>query len=163
LSMTTNVKQQLQEIDGLVKKESYGEASLLIEQLLELHPHEGWIWRKRAYINSHQGNLEAAIKDLSKAISICQIEPDFFYTRGILFFQDGRFRDAVADFTRVIELCDLLDSNYYREGAYFFRADSYVRLKEFKKARADCTRIRDGMSTWTDQLRSKAEILSECA
>src|SRR6267143_1063798 len=120
------------------------------------------VGRKSACVNSHRAHNEAAITDVSKAIAICDKEPDYFYTRGILFFGEGNYRDAVADFTKVIELCDYHKSDYYREEAYFFRADAHVRLKEFERAKADCHYVRDGIRTWTDRLRTKTEILAEC-
>lgn len=82
--------------------------------------------------------------------------------RGIDLFKTGDFEKAVSDFTRVLQLCDYHKSDYYRAPAYFFRADSFVQLKEFKSAKADCQHIPENMQTWTSKLKSKADILSEC-
>ena len=156
------LRSKLNAIDDLARKEAYDEALRRVDQLIAESPEEPWTWRTRAYVNSRQGNADAAIADVSQAIARGEKEPDFVYTRGIFFFQVGRYREAVSDFTKVIELSDLHGSDYYREGAYFFRADSYVRLKEFAKAKDDCLHVRDEMSTWTDRLRTKAEILADC-
>lgn len=93
---------------------------------------------------------------------MCELEPDYYYTRGILFFKISRYTEAVRDFTEVLRLCDFHNSNYYREGAHFFRADAYVRLKQYDEARADCAHVRDDFQTWTDSLRTKECILNEC-
>jgi len=93
---------------------------------------------------------------------MCGNEPDFFYTRGRLLFEETRYRDAVSDFTKVIELCDYHSSDYYRGGAHIFRADAYVRLKEFDKAKADCKHVKDDKPIWTDKLRTRADILADC-
>lgn len=160
--MKTNLKSKLQAISELARKENYVEAIRRVDQLIREYPDEPWTWRTRAYVNSRQGNEDEAISDLSNAIERSDNEPDFYYSRGIILFEEGRHREAVSDFTKVIELSDLHGSDYYREGAYFFRADSYVRLKEFARAKDDCLHVRDDMRTWTDRLRTKAEILADC-
>jgi len=162
MTMNAIIKSALSEIDELARTERYDEALRRVQQLTAEHPSEPWIWRTRGYVNSRQGNTQAAIADLSRAIAMQGIEPDFYYTRGILFFQERSFKKAVMDFTKVIELCDHHRSDYYREGAYFFRADAFVRLREFEKAKSDCRHVKDGMRTWTDQLRTKEGILKEC-
>ena len=161
--MNAPLRNQLSEIDDLTRADNCDEALRRLDLLAESHPGEAWIWRSRSYANSRRGEIQSALKDLAKAIEKCDQEPDFFYTRGILLFQEGRFREAVPDFTRVIELCALLGSNYYREGAYLFRADAHLRLRAYDKARADCRHVSDAMRTWTDRLRTKSEILAECA
>jgi tetratricopeptide (TPR) repeat protein len=161
--MNANLKSKLQAISELARKEDYLEAIRRVDQLIMEYPAEPWTWKTRAYVNSRQGNENAAIADLTNAIERSDKEPDFYYSRGVIMFQEGRYREAVEDFTRVIYLSDLHEFLYYREEAYFFRADSYVRLKEFARAKDDCLHVRDGMRTWTDGLRTKADILADCA
>jgi tetratricopeptide (TPR) repeat protein len=160
--MSGYLKAELAQIDELVRAEKYSIALDRVEELTAQHPQEASIWRTRAYVNAHQGNTEDAIEDVSKAIEICDEEPDFYYTRGILFFRTARYQQAISDFTAVIKLCDCHGSDYYREGAHFFRADAYLRLNEFTKAREDCGYVRDGFQTWTDSLVSKDAILEKC-
>jgi tetratricopeptide (TPR) repeat protein len=131
-----NLRTTFGEIDALARAEDYGEALRRIEVLAESHPGEPWVWSKRAFINVQQGENQTAIADLTKAISICGLEPAFFFKRGRFFFDEGKYREAVSDLTKVIELCDYHNSDYYRESAYFRRADAYVRIGEFDKARA---------------------------
>ncbi|HEX4265611.1 MAG TPA: hypothetical protein VH597_14840 [Verrucomicrobiae bacterium] len=157
------LKHELQKIENLARDENYNEAWQLLERMTAENSQEYRVWTTHAYVHSRQGETEIAIEDLSKAISLCDKEPDPFYTRGILFFQRGSYRDAISDFTSVIKLCDYHKSDYYREGAYFFRADSYVKVGEFEKARSDCAHIASGMRTWTDKLKTKEDILSECS
>jgi tetratricopeptide (TPR) repeat protein len=133
------------------------------DQLAAKYPDEAQIWELRAHIFRQQGDVERAIVERSKAIQLSGKEPHYFYIRGIDFFGLGKYRQAVSDFTKVIELCDYHKSDYYRQGAYLFRADAFVRLKEYKLARADCEQVDDKMRTWTDRIRTKAEILAECA
>ena len=160
--MSENLKRAFSEIDELARAEDYGEALRRVDGLAESHPNEPWVWSKRAFIKIQQGEVRTAITDLTKAISMCELEPAFFFKRGRLFFDEGRYREAVSDFTKVIELCDYHKSDYYREGAFFRRADAYVRLREFEKAKADCRHVKDGMSICTEEMRSKEDILAEC-
>jgi tetratricopeptide (TPR) repeat protein len=97
-----------------------------------------------------------------KSIELGADEPDHFFTRGRLLFKAERYREAVTDFTRVLELCEKYNSDYYRDAAHLFRADAYVRLTEFAKAKADCDRVSDKGPVWTDQLRTKESILADC-
>jgi len=149
-------------IFALVKSEKHHEALLLIDDLLVNSPENPWLWRYRAYIHSMAGASEAALDEMNKAISFDLEEPDFYFTRGRILFELGRFNDAVDDFTKVVEL-GLADKNdYYLEAAYIHRADAYTRIGEFQKARLDCQHIRDHTRLWTDRLRTKADILGEC-
>lgn len=160
--MKRSIKHLLDEADTLARSDKYSDAMRLIDKLAEDNPEEAWIWRTRSYVSSRQGKIETAIDDISQAIAKCNTEPDFFYTRGILFFEQKQFREAVADFSQVIALCDLHGSDYYREGAFFFRADAYTRLKQYRDAESDCRHIRKNMQTWTDGFRTRADILAEC-
>lgn len=140
---------------------NYFDALLLLGDMVRHNPQEDKIWATRAFVNTHQGNLEAAVVDWSEAIRLRE-EPHYYYMRGINFFQMGHYKKAVLDFTRVIELCGVYESDYYRAPAYFFRADAHLRLKQFEQAKSDCMHVRDDMQTWTDKLRTKADILAEC-
>jgi tetratricopeptide (TPR) repeat protein len=133
-----------------------------LSQLAAEHPTEPMVWTARATIRAHLRDIEGAIADWSRAINLRDEEPHYFYMRGIDLFQIGRYEEAVLDFTRVIDLCELHNSAYYREPAHFFRAETFLRLREFRKAKLDCQHVSDDMTTWTDKLRSKADILSEC-
>jgi tetratricopeptide (TPR) repeat protein len=156
------MKAELRKIDNLVRLDQYEEALRQIDRLAEKHPREAKVWAKRSYVNARKGDSQAAIDDVSKAIAISELEPAYFYKRGLLLFEVGKFRDGISDFSKVVELCDYHDSDYYREPAYFFRAECHVRLGQYREARADCEHISDGMRTWTDSLRSKEDILKEC-
>jgi tetratricopeptide (TPR) repeat protein len=108
------------------------------------------------------GDCETALDEMSKAISLDTEEPDFYFTRGRILFGLERFKDAVIDFTKVIAT-GLADKNgYYLEAAYLHRADAYIRLGDFKQAKADCLYIKDKTRLWTDCLRTKADLLNEC-
>ena len=158
----TGLQGIIEAIKQLIQIHEYDDALRKINILVNDYPNEPEIWMMRAAIRSIQGGKEDAINNYSKAVRIIIDEPHPYYMRGIVYFQLERYWEAASDFTKVIELCDYHKSDYYREGAYFFRADTYIRLKEYDKAKADCDHISDGMVTWTDQLKSKSDLLAAC-
>lgn len=159
---SSNISLELEQVTDMARAGNYVEAFLLVDMLVRRDAQNADTWAARAFVNAHQGNRAAAIVDWSKAIGLRE-EPHYFYMRGTNLFQLGEFREAIANFTRVIQLCDAYKSDYYRGPAYFFRADAHLRLMEFDEAESDCMHVRDDMQTWTDRVRTKAAILSECA
>lgn len=158
-----DLEAELKQIKAMANADQYEEAFRGLDVLAAAFPREAEIWIIRAYVNRRQRNLEAAIADWSTAIGLCDKEPHYFYIRGLNHFGLRHFKQAVSDFTQALELCDFHNSDYYREATYFVRADAYLRLGEFDKARSDCAHVQDGSKTWTDKLRTKEDILAECA
>lgn len=134
----------------------------MLDDLLAREPDFHQAWAKRAYVNDAKGELQAALEDVSRAIAISSLEPAYYDKRGRYLFQLHKYRDAVADFTRVIELCDQHKSDYYRACAHFARADAYIRLGEYEKAKFDLENVTDDHRAWTDRLRTKQDLLAEC-
>ena len=157
-----NLREVLDKIQSRASDGALAEALLNTEELIEVYPNEPAVWNLRGYIFGQQGEILKAIDARSTAISLCDKEPHYFYMRGIDLFSLGKYTEAISDFSTVIELCDYYKSDYYRAGAYFFRADASVRVGDYSRARVDCAHIEDGMTTWTDKLRSKADILADC-
>jgi len=160
--MREEMQSELKEIEKLARSGEYHEALQRIDALAASHPDEPGIWATRGYVNGRQGDLLAAVSDLSRCIDLGGNEPDDFFTRGRFLFKAGRYDEAASDFTHVLQLCDRYNSDYYRQAAHFFRADAYVRLGQYDKARADCHRVTDKGPMWTDKLRTIDEILDEC-
>jgi len=160
--MRDALNSELKQIERLARAEKHEEALRRADALVAGHPEDPGVWSMRGYINGRNGDLPAAISDLSKCVELRGNEPDDFFMRGRFLFKAGKYDEAVSDFTRVLELCDLHNSDYYRQSAYFFRADAYVRLGRNDKARADCRRVVDRGPVWTDKLRTIDEILDEC-
>lgn len=151
--------------DGVFKLVGAGkhdEALVLIDNLMTESPENPWLWRYRSYVNSMRVRDEDALLEINRAIELASEEPDFFFTRGRIFFLAGEFKEAVADFTTVVQLGDAYGNDYYLEAAYMHRADAYLRRGEFEKAKLDCEHVRDQIRLWTDRLRTKADILEEC-
>jgi tetratricopeptide (TPR) repeat protein len=159
--MSHSIEHQLAEIESLIKK---GETNAIrrFDDLAAKYPKEPAIRIAQAHALTGQRDFASAAMAWSHAIAISDNEPHYYYMRGIALFHSGKLLDSVEDFSKVIDLCEQHAWNYYREPAYFFRADAYVKLREFEKACSDCTHVSDGMRTWTDKLKCKADILAEC-
>lgn len=153
---------QLKLVEQLARQDNYPEAIRRLDEIQAIAPKEARVWATRAYVNGRRADRDETIASWTRAIALCDRQPHYFYMRGIELFHLARFREAIADFTRVIDLCDSYSSDYYRAGAYFFRADAHLRLKEFEQAKSDCDHVPDDMRTWTDRIRTKAEILALC-
>jgi tetratricopeptide (TPR) repeat protein len=160
----TELREELRKIESLASRKLYGEAWSRLEIMKPDNPQdEALIWATRGFVHLHQDDNEAAISDYNKSIKSFDKEPHPYFMRGIIFFQIQNYENAIFDFSKVLELCDAYKSDYYRESAYFFRADSYVHLKKFDKAISDCVYVRDGFQMWTNRLRTKEAILSDCS
>ena len=160
--MGTDVEEELQKIEIMLNEKNHDSARKSLDSLIERHPDEYKFWRKRAYVFEVDKDYQNAISNISEAIILQPMEPDYFYNRGRYLFKLSNYIAALEDFTQAIILCDYYKSDYYSEPSYFMRAESYLRLKLYDKARDDCGHLRDGYSAWTDSLRSKEDILNEC-
>jgi tetratricopeptide (TPR) repeat protein len=155
--------ESLATIDKLLDEKQYAIALSKIDSLISNYPEKSEIWRKRACLNEMRRQREAAVEDLTRAILLNPMEPDYYYTRGRIRCKLQHYEEAVADFTRTLDLCDHYKSDYYRAPAHFFRAETYVRLKKYDQARADCEHVPNGFKTWIDRMKSKEQILAECS
>jgi tetratricopeptide (TPR) repeat protein len=134
----------------------------LASSLLQESPDDARLWALRGRVAEQQANYQSAIDDLSRAIAISPLEPDYVFTRGRYRLAADDCRGALEDFTETLRLCDHHVSDYYRESAYFFRAESFLCLRTYDEARADCANVRDDTRMWTTALRSKQDILDAC-
>lgn len=90
------------------------------------------------------GRLDLALGDLTKAI---EIDPDqfrFYFGRGSLLRDAGRYQEAIDDFSRAITL-----DGQGQMGAFgqLLRADCHAPLGNEAAALADCAAIPD--NHWT--------------
>ena len=152
----------IKQAKALAAANNHEAASVLLDELLHDHSQEPEFWAARAYVSAHKQDYQAAEHDMGRAISLEEMEPDYFFTRGRYRSMSKRFMEAVADFTRTIELSDHHGSDYYRELALLLRAEAYLALGMVDLARADCKHIRDETVGWAGSVRSKADILADC-
>ena len=156
------IAEEINSIDYLMRRGRCDEALTLSDKLVAKYPDCPEALATRAYVNQQRKEYHNAIADWSRAITFCNSEPHYYYTRGRNYFWLQKFHEAVSDFTKTIELCDTHHSNYYRYPAHLLRADAYLRLRQLEKAKADCMCVPEGMDIWTDKLTTREEILRAC-
>ena len=130
---------------------------------IELKPAIPAPYNNRGAAYRNKGEIDRAIKDYNKAI---ELDPNYFlayHNRAIAHFQQRKFDQAIKDYTKVIELNPTLAVAFnnrgvahYRNGeynraiedyktaikldytnAYYNRAEVWLHLKEWEKAKAD--------------------------
>ncbi len=87
-----------------------------------------------AYINRgvgycNRGDYDRAIKDYNRAIELNPNSADAYNNRGVAYYKKGDYNRAIEDYNIAIKL-DYFD-------AYYNRAEVWLRLKEWEKAKAD--------------------------
>jgi len=95
-------------------------SSIYCNQAIELRPYGSEAYATRAVINRELGDIESALKDFNKAISLNENFVEAYFHRGNLYsLKMGRADLAVKDYSKVIEL----EPNNY--SAYSYRAMMY--------------------------------------
>jgi tetratricopeptide (TPR) repeat protein len=160
--MQPTLDKLISEAKDLANSGERQEALSLANELIEHYPREARVWSLRAYIYGLTANYEAVFADLSHAIKINPMEPDFFFHRGRYGLITGQNQAAFDDLTKGIELCDYYKNEYYRETLLFMRAEALVHLNRKDEALSDLALVRDDFTIWTSRLRTKAELVAEC-
>ena len=82
-------------------------------------------------INSTDGDLDDAIKHLTKAVRVNQNSTGAFYIRGIAYYKKNDLDRAISDYTQAIRLQP--DHAY----AYYNRGLCYKKKGDYKRASSD--------------------------
>ncbi len=78
-------------------------------------------------------NYEAAIKDLSMAITLEPKAPDAYFNRGLSYRRQHKIDEAISDFTKAIQL-------YSNQSSYYFeRCNALIVKNDLNSAIADCS------------------------
>lgn len=160
--MAKTLHELISKARSLATNKNESEAFDLANRIVEKYPHEPESWMLRGYLNDLTGNLEGAINDVERAMTLGSAGPREFYTRGKYQFQLGRDTAAIEDFTAAISLCDCLKDDYFRNALHFDRAEAYLRQGKKAEALADANLVPDDMRWWTFELRSKEDLIRDC-
>lgn len=81
-------------------------------------------WTNRAVLAYEQGDLNAAIDDLSRALAI-EENADVFYNRGLAYQEQAQWVEAIADYSRALALssADTQEILYKRGLCHFYAGD----------------------------------------
>jgi len=138
------------------------EAMSLANELVARHSDKAQAWLLRGHLHALGKDYAGASADLTRAIEINALEPHFFLSRGKYRFLGGENALAVEDFSKGLELSDYHRNDYYRETLYFWRAEALLKLGRRSEALSDLAHVRDDFRFWTYELRTKADLLSDC-
>ena len=158
------MEQLVERIRNLLERGKTREAGNLATQLIRLHADNPQAWRERALVRRAQRRYAGAMADIQKAIALNDFwSLNYRFTKGLISFKMAKYRTAIDEFTQTIALGKFLGVESFQVEAHFFRAECYMRMKKFAKAQADCKNVPDDFRTWTDKLRTKEDLLSECS
>ncbi len=158
----SNLEDLIRKAEELARTGKQEAAASMAMQLTTDYPREAAVWSLRAYLHGASKHYVDAVADLTRAIALNAMEPDFFLNRGIYSFALGEDQSAIEDFSKGLELCDHYNNDYYRETLHFWRAEALLRLGKRAEALADLSRVREDFSFWTYKLRTKADLVADC-
>lgn len=173
--MTEDLSTLIEEAESMARQEQYEAAISLADELVTKYPDEVRVWSLRAYLHRRKHDYAEAASDLTQAIKINENRPegefkknvlttiDLFINRGADRFALGDNQSSINDFTRGLDLCELYASNDYRETLLFWRAEALLKLGRKKEALSDLAQVPDDFRFWTDKLRTKDDLLADCA
>lgn len=107
------------------------EAILTLDRFISENPQDGNGYYRRGWIKDHTKDVDGAIEDYTKAITL---EPDYAYSylnRGVLYRLKGQTGLAKTDFEKVIALDTVPDNGNTAQYAYFYlgqddKADEFM-------------------------------------
>jgi tetratricopeptide (TPR) repeat protein len=86
------------------KRKDYVSAGEEFSQAIIINPGNAYAFTGRAGSYMHQGNLEAALADLNKALAINDRLLVAYQVRGIVYAKQGDFDRAAKDFQALLRL-----------------------------------------------------------
>ncbi|MGZ4828198.1 MAG: tetratricopeptide repeat protein [Candidatus Angelobacter sp.] len=147
----------------LVKDKDSEKAMSLANELVKRYSNEARVWALRGHMHALNSKYTEAASDLTQAININPTEIYYFYSRGRYRFAIHDNESAVDDFTNGLNLCDLHQKDDFREELHFWRAETLLRLGKKTEALSDLDHVpEDGYTSWTDRLRTKAQLVADC-
>lgn len=159
--MTKEFKSRCRSVEERIEAkapDAFDEAVKLTEQF----PAEAEAWNTLAYANKWKKDYPAAVAAITRAIELRPGRPGLYFTRGGSSLMAGDYDGAIADFTEGLALGNHKEQEAYREVLYFHRAEAYYQLGRTTEAIADLEHVDDDCTSWTVQVRSKADLLALC-
>jgi tetratricopeptide (TPR) repeat protein len=137
-----NYDDLVQQMISIGGKSGFDAAIKFIDNYVNENPNnfEGYLVRSEIFTET--GNLQNALDDSEKAITINPTEAIDYNNRGCIYIKSGNdINKALDDFNKAIEL------NPSYNSAYTNRANVYLKKRELQKAISDCTKAIELSST----------------
>jgi len=116
-------------------KKEYEKALDTYTKIIEINPNEYNAWHKRGRINRDiKKDIDTALNDFNKAISLRPDLPDPLEDRGDLYQNHGKYKEAIDDFTSAINLKPNPRYYYKRGFAYAYLKDRENAIKDYTAA-----------------------------
>jgi tetratricopeptide (TPR) repeat protein len=117
-------------VDGSTPEQQIPVCTKIINSGLVKHPHTGDYYATRGAAYFAAGQLENAMADLNKAISIRQA-PEFYFQRGMLYMALSDVSGAKTDFDEVIKLRPAFAPPYFMRGVVAYVSADYAEAQSF--------------------------------
>jgi tetratricopeptide (TPR) repeat protein len=157
--MRSSLDNYISKARGLEDSGQAKEAMVLANELVGKYPDEMRAWALRAYLHTLARDYAKANSDLDSAIGINEADPYLYFRRGLNHLALGGWERAAEDFTRGLRLRDPA----YEKAFRFARAEALIGLGRKREAMEDLATLPEEHKMWTNRLRTKAELVSECA
>lgn len=113
------------------KTQEYAKEIATLDRAIKDEPENATAFFNRGWLYLKQGDLAAALDDLTQAISLKDGDADAYYNRGMVYIRMREYERAIEDFNRAIEL------NPVAVDAYCNRANAYHELGRHAQALDD--------------------------
>ena len=143
-------------LEKYISDQSYEEALLYSEKMLNAFGKRVEIVQNRAFIFSYLGRYEDAIKEINNLIELCPNVAVPYEQRAGFYMKIGDFKSALKDYNKAQQY----DDGYLSNAIIYFRALCYMQLKEYDNAIADLDSLPDNYC-YMPGLESKEDVLAE--
>lgn len=117
-------------VDGSKPQDQIPTCTKIINSGLVKHPHTGDYYATRGAAYFALGQLDSAMADLNKAISIRKA-PEFYFQRGMLYMALSDISGAKTDFDEVIKLKPALAPPYFMRGVVAYVSADFAEAQSF--------------------------------
>jgi tetratricopeptide (TPR) repeat protein len=152
---------QIATVRKLMRERKLDEALLAADQIVEQFPQDLEALLFRAHVRELRNEWDLAIADTSQAIHLSPDKIALYYNRTRFLFALGRYAAALEDINAAFEVSLAENESYYVNELHGWRAEILLRLGRLAEARADIEKLDDDYRTWTDQLRTKQDMLRD--
>ena len=103
--------------------------------MLAAHPDDGRALNGRAWGYAQKGDLDKALADSERAVTLLKDEPNAIHTRAWIYLNKGQLDLALADFDRALSLDPELAGAYADRGrAYELKGDRDKAVADYRKS-----------------------------
>ena len=150
----TRVNALLAEADDLIAQNKLGDALVKTQNAIELDPSDLPALQKRINIYFLMNNEKESIRYVDEAIKKYPDVAEFYYLKGIINNERGKYIKALDDFTQAIDLHS--SGNAYKY--YLGRGVSHMNLMEYDLALTDLTTSIEQNDTVASAYHSRAMV-----